>query len=57
MNNSNLRIDVPPPSLKVSNYDIPEELVGVQAYLRWERKGRQNYSPEHEKVICGPKCT
>uniref|UniRef100_A0A7I4D941 Pyruvate phosphate dikinase AMP/ATP-binding domain-containing protein n=1 Tax=Physcomitrium patens TaxID=3218 RepID=A0A7I4D941_PHYPA len=50
MNNSNLRIDVPPPSLKVSNYDIPEELVGVQAYLRWERKGRQNYSPEHEKV-------
>ncbi|KAM3202848.1 alpha-glucan water dikinase, chloroplastic [Capsicum annuum] len=28
---------------------VPEELVQIQAYLRWERKGKQNYTPEKEK--------
>ncbi|XP_031501423.1 alpha-glucan water dikinase, chloroplastic [Nymphaea colorata] len=28
---------------------IPEELVQIQAYLRWERKGKQAYAPEQEK--------
>ncbi|KAL2344294.1 hypothetical protein Fmac_005579 [Flemingia macrophylla] len=30
---------------------VPEDLVQIQAYLRWERKGKQTYSPEQEKVI------
>ena len=29
---------------------LPEDLVRVQAYLRWERNGKQSYSPEKEKV-------
>lgn len=29
---------------------IPEDLVQIQAYLRWERKGRQAYTPDQEKV-------
>ncbi|KAL2344367.1 hypothetical protein Fmac_005652 [Flemingia macrophylla] len=28
---------------------VPEDLVQIQAYLRWERKGKQTYSPEQEK--------
>ncbi|KAL2334136.1 hypothetical protein Fmac_015349 [Flemingia macrophylla] len=30
---------------------VPEDLVQIQAYLRWEQKGKQTYSPEQEKVI------
>lgn len=32
------------------NVAVPEDLVQVQAYLRWERKGRQTYTPEQEKA-------
>ncbi|KAL6851874.1 hypothetical protein ACP4OV_020059 [Aristida adscensionis] len=28
---------------------VPEDLVQIQAYLRWERKGKQSYTPEQEK--------
>ncbi|XP_043724760.1 alpha-glucan water dikinase, chloroplastic-like isoform X2 [Telopea speciosissima] len=28
---------------------VPEDLVQIQAYLRWERKGKQLYTPEQEK--------
>ncbi|XP_010248573.1 PREDICTED: alpha-glucan water dikinase, chloroplastic isoform X2 [Nelumbo nucifera] len=28
---------------------VPEDLVQIQAYLRWERKGRQMYTPDQEK--------
>lgn len=34
----------------LQNISVPEDLVQVQAYLRWERKGKQMYSPEQEKV-------
>ncbi|KAJ0095371.1 hypothetical protein Patl1_16076 [Pistacia atlantica] len=30
-------------------FPVPEDLVQVQAYLRWERKGKQMYSPEQQK--------
>lgn len=33
----------------ISNISVPEDLVQLQAYLRWERKGRQMYTPEQEK--------
>ncbi|KAG6654998.1 alpha-glucan water dikinase, chloroplastic isoform X2 [Carya illinoinensis] len=29
---------------------VPEDLVQLHAYLRWERKGKQMYTPEQEKV-------
>lgn len=32
------------------NVDLPEDLVQIQAYLRWERKGRQSYTTDQEKV-------
>jgi len=32
------------------NVSVPEDLVQIQAYLRWERKGKQMYNPEKEKV-------
>lgn len=32
------------------NVSVPEDLVQIQAYLRWERKGKQAYSPEKEKA-------
>ncbi|KAF8016389.1 hypothetical protein BT93_H1790 [Corymbia citriodora subsp. variegata] len=34
---------------KIPNVPIPEDLVQIQAYLRWERKGKQMYTPEQEK--------
>lgn len=36
--------------MDLSAFEIPENLVGIQAYLRWERMGKHNYSPEQEKV-------
>ncbi|CAN1310832.1 Alpha-glucan water dikinase, chloroplastic [Linum perenne] len=33
-----------------SNVAVPEELVQVQAYLRWERNGKQTYTPQQEKA-------
>ncbi|KAE8663857.1 Alpha-glucan water dikinase [Hibiscus syriacus] len=36
-------------ALRNSISEVPEDLVQVQAYLRWERQGRQMYSPEKEK--------
>ncbi|KAF5450262.1 hypothetical protein F2P56_030628 [Juglans regia] len=29
---------------------VPEDLVQIHAYMRWERKGKQMYTPEQEKV-------
>ncbi|KQK18353.1 alpha-glucan water dikinase, chloroplastic isoform X1 [Brachypodium distachyon] len=29
---------------------VPEDLVQVQSYLRWERNGKQSYTPEQEKL-------
>lgn len=31
-------------------FSLPENLVQINAYLRWERKGRQSYTPDQEKV-------
>jgi alpha-glucan, water dikinase len=42
-------------SSEISDVSVPEELVQIQAYLRWERNGKQMYTPEQEKasvLIC-----
>ncbi|KAL3511320.1 hypothetical protein ACH5RR_030721 [Cinchona calisaya] len=49
-NGDNFSIGVPPRVPRGSNVSVPEDLVQIQAYLRWERKGKQMYTPEQEKV-------
>lgn len=39
----------------ISDVSVPEDLVQIQAYLRWEKNGKQMYTPEQEKastMIC-----
>ncbi|XP_022966664.1 alpha-glucan water dikinase, chloroplastic [Cucurbita maxima] len=33
----------------ISDVSVPEELVQIQAYLRWERRGKQMYTPQQEQ--------
>ncbi|KAJ4843805.1 hypothetical protein Tsubulata_009992 [Turnera subulata] len=50
-NGENFHVKLPRREKAVtSNISVPEELVQVQAYLRWERKGKQMYTPEQEKA-------
>ncbi|GMJ09703.1 STARCH EXCESS 1 [Hibiscus trionum] len=48
-NGQNFHAKLPQKETTISNISVPEDLVQVQAYLRWERKGRQMYSPDKEK--------
>ncbi|KAK4485750.1 hypothetical protein RD792_008396 [Penstemon davidsonii] len=45
----NFNIKLPMRDSRTPNVSVPEDLVQVQAYLRWERKGKQMYTPEQEK--------
>ena len=29
---------------------VPEDLLAIQSFIRWERNGKQNYSPEQQEV-------
>lgn len=49
-NGDNFYVAFPTKDVAVSNISIPEDLVQIQAFLRWERKGKQMYTPEQEKV-------
>eukprot|EP00249_Psilotum_nudum_P023740 c28967_g1_i1 orf=621-4901(-) len=51
LNGGNFHVMLPQIQVPISQtqVSIPEELVQVQAYIRWERKGKQLYSPEKEK--------
>ncbi|CAI5512548.1 unnamed protein product [Closterium sp. Naga37s-1] len=48
---TNFHVDIPKSRAHVdpATIVIPEELVRVQAFLRWERNGKQHYSQEKEK--------
>ncbi|XP_076922279.1 alpha-glucan water dikinase, chloroplastic-like [Bidens hawaiensis] len=48
-NGQNFYVKLPPREKLVSNVVVPEDLVQIQAYLRWERNGKQTYTPEQEK--------
>nr|TKR78762.1 alpha-glucan water dikinase, chloroplastic-like isoform X 4 [Populus alba] len=49
-NGQNFHIKLPMrEKLIIPNVSVPEELVQIQAYLRWERKGKQMYTLEQEK--------
>uniref|UniRef100_A0A0C9S6E6 TSA: Wollemia nobilis Ref_Wollemi_Transcript_11183_4962 transcribed RNA sequence n=2 Tax=Wollemia nobilis TaxID=56998 RepID=A0A0C9S6E6_9CONI len=45
----NFHIDLPRSDGGSTQISIPEDLVQVQAFLRWERRGKQMYTPEQEK--------
>lgn len=48
-NGENFSVKLPVKGKMIPNASVPEELVQIQAYLRWERKGKQMYTPEQEK--------
>lgn len=45
----NFHIKLPMGEKLLPKVSVPEDLVQVQAYLRWERKGKRIYTPEQEK--------
>ncbi|KMS97340.1 hypothetical protein BVRB_6g155850 isoform B [Beta vulgaris subsp. vulgaris] len=45
----NFHVRLPEKAEHAQQVSVPEELVQVQAYLRWERKGKQMYTPYQEK--------
>ncbi|CAI9278277.1 unnamed protein product [Lactuca saligna] len=48
-NDQNFYLKLPLREKPVSNVEVPEDLVQIQAYLRWERNGKQTYTLEQEK--------
>ncbi|GAB2280495.1 hypothetical protein Dimus_015122 [Dionaea muscipula] len=49
-NGKNFHVKLPVKAEPIQDVSVPEDLVQVQAYLRWERKGKQMYTPEQEKT-------
>ncbi|KAL8538968.1 hypothetical protein ACS0TY_000826 [Phlomoides rotata] len=49
-NGGNFYVELPKADFRTPDISVPKDLVQIQAYLRWERKGKQNYTPEKEKV-------
>ncbi|KAL1565640.1 alpha-glucan, water dikinase [Salvia divinorum] len=48
-NGGNFHVNLPKKEFTTPNISVPEDLVQIQAFLRWERKGKQMYTPEQEK--------
>lgn len=38
-------------SIPETKNKIPDDLVQIQAFIRWEKAGKPNYSPEQQLVI------
>ncbi|KAL6983727.1 alpha-glucan, water dikinase [Sarracenia purpurea var. burkii] len=45
----NFHVKLPVKEKWVTNISVPEDLVQIQAYIRWEKKGKQMYTPKQEK--------
>ncbi|XP_047318795.1 alpha-glucan water dikinase, chloroplastic [Impatiens glandulifera] len=45
----NFIVKLPARDKPVPKLSVPEDLVQIQAYLRWERKGKQSYTAKQEK--------
>ncbi|XP_060213985.1 alpha-glucan water dikinase, chloroplastic [Lycium barbarum] len=48
-NGGNFHVKLSRKEIRGSDVSVAEDLVQIQAYLRWERNGKQNYTPEKEK--------
>jgi hypothetical protein len=46
----NFRVLIPELTTDLSGVVVPEDLVQIQSYLRWERSGKQDYTIEQQKV-------
>jgi alpha-glucan,water dikinase len=49
-NGENFHVNLHMKEKLIPDVSVPEDLVQIQAYLRWERKGKQMYTPEREKA-------
>ena len=38
------------PVVSDTSKKIPDDLIQIQAYIRWEKAGKPNYSPEKQQV-------
>ncbi|KAL0408586.1 UNVERIFIED_CONTAM: Alpha-glucan water dikinase, chloroplastic [Sesamum radiatum] len=45
----NFHVKLPVRESRTPNVSVPEDLVQIQAYLRWEKKGKQIYTPKQEE--------
>ncbi|KAL0372365.1 UNVERIFIED_CONTAM: Alpha-glucan water dikinase, chloroplastic [Sesamum calycinum] len=45
----NFHVKLPVRESRTSNISLPEDLVQIQAYLRWEKNGKHNYTPKQEE--------
>jgi len=43
-------VKLPAQAAYVQNASIPEDLVQMQAYIRWEKAGKPNYSMDEQHV-------
>lgn len=50
LTNKNDRCEIKEPSVSKIKNRIPDDLVQIQAYIRWEKAGKPNYSPEQQLV-------
>ncbi|KAG5522132.1 hypothetical protein RHGRI_034352 [Rhododendron griersonianum] len=46
----NFHVKLPVRNELIQPISVPEDLVQIQAYIRWERKGKPMYTPEQEKA-------
>lgn len=46
----NFHVKLPVRNELIQPISVPEDLVQIQAYIRWERRGKQMYTPEQEKA-------
>lgn len=46
----NFHVKLPVRNKLIQPISVPEDLVQIQAYIRWERKGKPMYTPEQEKA-------
>lgn len=46
----NFHVKLPVRNKSMPTISVPEDLVQIQAFIRWERKGKQMYTPEQEKA-------
>ncbi|KAM7484206.1 hypothetical protein LguiA_000215 [Lonicera macranthoides] len=49
-NGDNFHIELRLKGKLIPNVSVPEDLVQIQAYVRWERNGKQTYTPEEDKA-------
>lgn len=50
LTNKNDIREIKEPSVSQIENNLPDDLVQLQAYMRWEKAGKPNFSPEQQQV-------